>query len=248
MQDSLIHAGRLAAIGELAAGVVHDLNNPLMAVDVAAAMLKKLADKADLPAEELRKQTSNYSQKITGCAASMKHLTTRLRDFARGVKDQHEPVDLFDPIHDALQILDHRVRTNNVCVICPVIKARHWILGDRNQIEQIFLNLFSNACDAMAQTERRELHVTVEPSAIDGKPHWRCCVRDTGEGVPLNKQEQIFNAFFTTKPRGKGTGLGLSIARSIVKEHSGDILLASEPGAGTTFSLLLPAHGSPAET
>jgi len=240
MQESLVHTGRLAAIGELAAGVVHDLNNPLMAVDVAATMLKRLAEKNDLPPDDLRRQTATYGERIAGCAAAMKHLTTRLRDFSRGVKEQHQPVDLFDPIRDALLILDHRIRTANVAVDCPVIKAKHWVKGDRNQIEQIFLNLFSNACDAMAQTERHELHVTVEPRDTGGRAFWCCIVRDTGEGIPADKRDAIFKAFFTTKPRGKGTGLGLSISRTIAVEHGGEIELFSEVGQGTAFHILLP--------
>lgn len=241
MQEGLIHAERLAAIGELAAGAAHDLNNPLTAVIFAATMLKKLSDKPDLTAEELRKHALQYSETIGGAATTMKHLTTRLRDFARGVKDQHAPVDLFDPVHDALFILEHRIRTAEVRVSCTFAKARHWTLGDHNQIEQIFLNLVSNACDAMSQSSVRELTVDVAPHAVDDKAFWRCSVRDTGEGIPPERQGDVFKTFFTTKPRGKGTGLGLSIARSIVAEHGGDILLESECGRGTTFSVLLPA-------
>jgi PAS domain S-box-containing protein len=248
VQENLIHAGRLAAIGELAAGVVHDLNNPLTAVIFASAMLKKLAEKPDLPPEDLRSQTARYSERISGSASTMEHLTTRLRDFARGVKEQHVPMDLFDPIHDALFILDHRIRTNKVQVRCPIVKSKHWIPGDRNQIEQIFLNLFANACDAMAQTETRELTVEIAPHALADKEYWCCSVRDTGEGIPDQKQEQVFKAFFTTKPRGKGTGLGLSIARSIVKEHNGEIHLSSEPGKGTCFSIVLPVLAAPTST
>jgi len=245
LQESLVHAGRLAAIGELAAGVAHDLNNPLTAVIFASAMLKKIAEKSDLPPEDLRKQTSHYSDKINGSASTMEHLTTRLRDFARGVKDQHTPVDLFDPIQDALFILDHRLRSNRVQVRCTPVKAKHWIFGDRNQIEQIFLNLFANASDAMAQTDVRELTVEITPHASGDKSYWLCSVRDTGESIPEQIQEQVFKAFFTTKPRGKGTGMGLSIARSIIKEHNGDIRLSSEHGKGTTFSLLLPIFTAP---
>ena len=245
LQENLIHAGRLAAIGELAAGVVHDLNNPLMAVMLAGTMLKKLAEKTDLPPEDLRKKTSHYGDKITGCASTMEHLTTRLRDFARGVKDQHVPVDLFDPVHDALVILDHRLTSNRIQVHCAFAKDKHWILGDRNQIEQVFLNLFSNACDAMAQRDVRELTVGITPHAAGDAGQWCCTVRDTGEGIPEAEQDKVFKAFHTTKPRGKGTGLGLSISRSIIKEHNGEIVLASEPGKGTTFSLFLPALASP---
>lgn len=242
MQDSLIHAGRLAAIGELAAGVVHDLNNPLTAVILASTLMKKMASDPELPPAEMRQQADLYCDTISESAATMEHLTTRLRDFARGVKEQHAPVDLFDPIHDALFILAHRLRHANIQVKCSVIKGKSWTLGDRNQLQQIFLNLFANACDAMALREVRDLAVSVTPEAKAGKAYWCCAVSDTGEGIPRELQDRVFKSFFTTKPRGKGTGLGLSIARSIVAEHGGEIRLASESGQGTTFRVLLPSR------
>jgi PAS domain S-box-containing protein len=241
MQENLIHAGRLAAIGELAAGVVHDLNNPLTAVILASTVMKKMAESPNIPPEEMREQTSLYCETINESASTMEHLTTRLRDFARGVKEQHTPVDLFDPIHDALFILAHRIKHNNIHVKCTTVKGKNWILGDRNQIQQIFLNLFANACDAMGPCDLRELSVSVSTETIEGKGFWCCTVSDTGEGIPQEIQDRVFKSFFTTKPRGKGTGLGLSIARSIVAEHNGDIRLTSKSGKGTTFSVLLPS-------
>ncbi len=242
MQERLIHAGRLAAVGELAAGVVHDLNNPLTAIILASTVMDRLAGKAGTGPEELREQSVLYCETIRESAATMEALTTRLRDFTRGVKEQHAPVDLFEPITDALFILTHRIRQGNVTVKCPVVKALHWVLGDRNQIEQIFLNLFANACDAMEQRGVRELTVEVSPFPEDAPQAWCCTIRDTGGGMSPDVQERAFQSFFTTKPRGKGTGLGLSISRAIAKEHGGDIQLASEPGQGTTFSVLLPQH------
>jgi PAS domain S-box-containing protein len=241
MQENLIHAGRLAAIGELAAGVVHDLNNPLTAVILASTVLKKVTDKPGTTADELREQASSFCETINESAATMESLTTRLRDFSRGVKDQHTLVDLFDPVNDALFILAHKLRHANITVSCRVVKAKNYVLGDRNQIQQVFLNLFANACDAMAKCERRELTVAVDSCRQDGTVYWRCAVTDTGEGIPHEIQDKVFKSFFTTKPRGKGTGLGLSITRSILKEHNGNIALTSEPGQGTTFYILLPS-------
>jgi PAS domain S-box-containing protein len=243
MQENLIHAGRLAAIGELAAGVVHDLNNPLTAVILASTILKKVTERPDTPPEQLREQASAFCETINESAATMENLTTRLRDFSRGVKEQHTLVDLFDPITDALFILAHRVRHANIAVSCPVVKSKHWVLGDRNQIQQVFLNLFANACDAMAKCDTRELSITVDAYTNEGTVYWRCAVSDTGEGIPPEIQDRVFKSFFTTKPRGKGTGLGLSITRSILKEHNGNIALTSEPGQGATFYILLPSLG-----
>ncbi len=241
MQDSLIHAGRLAAIGELAAGVVHDLNNPLTAIILASSLMEKMTTDVRLDAEAIREQCGVYCETVKEAADTMEALTTRLRDFSRGVKEQHSAVDLFDPIHDALFILAHRIRHSDVRVSCPVVKARHRVQGDRNQIEQVFLNMVANACDAMAQCPTRHLTIDVTPESEDGKAFWCCSIRDTGEGMTPETQQRIFQSFFTTKPRGKGTGLGLSIVRSIIKEHNGEIRVTSARDNGTTFFIRLPA-------
>ena len=242
MQDGMLHAGRLAAIGELAAGVVHDINNPLTAVSLATSVLQQLLDNKVTMTDDVRNQATELFSMIRESTDTMEHISSRLRDFSRGVKEQHLPVDLFDPINDALFILGHRIATNKVQTTCSAIKSKHWVFGDRNQLEQVFLNLFANACDAMAQRDVRELTVDIAQDVKDERSFWRCTVRDTGEGVKPEDQEQVFKAFFTTKPRGKGTGLGLSIARSILTEHGGEITLESEYGAGTTFNIWLPAY------
>ena len=242
MQDGMLHAGRLAAIGELAAGVVHDINNPLTAVSLAVSMLQQVLDNQAGLGDEARKQTTELLAMIAESTATMEHISTRLRDFSRGVKDQHVPVDLFDPINDALFILGHQIASKDVQTVCSVVKAKHWVFGDRNQLEQVFLNLFANACDAMAQRDVRELSVDIVQEVKDERSFWRCTIRDTGEGIKPEDKEQVFKAFYTTKPRGKGTGLGLSIARSILVEHGGDIALESEYGNGATFNIWLPAY------
>jgi two-component system, NtrC family, sensor kinase len=240
MQDHLIHAGRLAAIGELAAGVVHDLNNPLTAMVMVGEIMKRIQANTEASAQELRDQTGQYAEIIADSARIMSAITSRLRDFARGVKEQHQPVDLFEPIHDALFIMDHRLRHANITVTCNAAKNLHWITGDRNQMVQIFLNLFGNACDAMDERETRTLTVEVTPETRDGQSFWCCAISDTGTGIPEDKQKRVFESFFTTKPRGKGTGLGLSIVSTILKEHGGSIRLQSEVGQGTTFFIHLP--------
>ena len=242
MQDGMLHAGRLAAIGELAAGVVHDINNPLTAVSLATSVLQQLLDNSVTMTDDVRNQATELFSMIKESTDTMEHISSRLRDFSRGVKEQHVPVDLFDPINDALFILGHRIATNKVQTACSAIKTKHWVFGDRNQLEQVFLNLFANACDAMAQRDVRELTVDIVQEVKDERSFWRCTVRDTGEGIKPEDQEQVFKAFFTTKPRGKGTGLGLSIARSILTEHGGEITLESEYGTGTTFNIWLPAY------
>ncbi len=241
MQDGMLHAGRLAAVGELAAGVVHDINNPLTAVALANTVLQQLIEGRVSMPDDVRAQADELFATIRESTDTIESIASRLRDFSRGVKDQHVPVDLFDPINDALFILGHRIKTDRISVLCPVVKAKYWVFGDHNQIEQVFLNLFANACDAMAQSEVRELSVEITPEVREGRAFLCCRVRDTGEGIKEEDQGRVFNAFHTTKPRGKGTGLGLSIARSILAEHGGEIALQSARGKGTTFTVALPS-------
>jgi two-component system C4-dicarboxylate transport sensor histidine kinase DctB len=230
----------LAAIGEVAAGVVHDLNNPLTAISMVGEIMKQSLENQAATLQEFRDQTSQYAEIIADSADTMGAITTRLRNFARGIKEQHQPLDLYEPIHDALFILGHRVRHANITVVHKFAKNQHWITGDRNQIIQVFLNLFANACDAMDGCETRTLTVEVTPVEKNSAKFWCCAVSDTGTGISKDNQERVFASFFTTKPIGKGTGLGLSIASTIIKEHGGSIRLESEVGKGTTFFLLFP--------
>ncbi|MDX9867407.1 MAG: ATP-binding protein [Kiritimatiellia bacterium] len=245
MQEGMLHAGRLAAIGELAAGVVHDINNPLTAASLANSMLQQWVEQQTALSEGVREQASELSIMIREATDTIEKIVARLRDFSRGVKEQHVPVDLFVPINDALFILGHKIKAVGVTVTCPIVKARFWTFGDPNQLEQVFLNLFANACDAMAQRDTRQLTVEISRASAEGRVFLTCAVRDTGEGIRPEDTEKIFNAFHTTKPRGKGTGLGLSIARSILAEHGGEIAVQSEPGVGTVFTIRLPAYAQP---
>jgi two-component system C4-dicarboxylate transport sensor histidine kinase DctB len=143
---------------------------------------------------------------------------------------------------DALFILGHKLKAGQITVMCPVVKARHWTFGDVNQLEQVFLNLFSNACDAMTGCATRELSVGVETVMRNGRGYLCCTVRDTGVGIPPEELDNVFRAFHTTKPRGQGKGLGLSISRAILAEHNGEITVGSVSGEGTSFMVYLPVY------
>jgi signal transduction histidine kinase len=118
--------------------------------------------------------------------------------------------------------------------------GRCLVKGVGNKLEQIFVNLIGNACDAMAESDARDLTVTVLQDNYKGRECWRCDVTDTGVGIPPDKHKMLFDSFFTTKPTGKGIGLGLSISRGIARDHEGDITVRSDTGKGTTFSVFLP--------
>lgn len=242
LQNSLVHAGRLAAIGETASGVAHDINNPLTVILLSVDMASRELETGNLqdPASQQRLKTCTSG--IRKAAGSIEKLSTHLRNFSRGMKEKHETVDLFDPLTDALFILSNKIMKNTVQVSSNVVKATHYVHGCPNQLEQVFINLISNACDAMESRQERRLSISVSTTEINGAAAWKCDVSDTGGGVPEHLREEIFQSFFTTKEKGKGTGLGLSISTSIIKDHGGEIRLQSKEGQGSTFSVILPVH------
>lgn len=245
LQNSLVHAGRLAAIGETASGVAHDINNPLTVILLANEMLGNELQRhaAALPGETNERLTS-ISQNIQRASRSILKLSEHLRNFSRGMAEQYQTVDLFDAIADALFITDNKIKTCGVTVHNRVHKTRHLVWGCPNQIEQVFVNLIANACDAMEEQPCRELRIEAQPATHDGRAAWQCAVADTGPGISPEHQAEIFESFFTTKPVGKGTGLGLSISRSIVNDHQGELTVRTAPGQGATFMVLLPASAA----
>jgi histidine kinase len=240
LQNSLVHAGRLAAIGETASGVAHDINNPLTVILLSTEMAAHELDAGKLQDPESVQRLKSCTAGIRKAASSIEKLSNHLRNFSRGMKEKHETVDLFDPLTDALFILSNKLIRNGIQVNSSVVKATHFVHGCPNQIEQVFVNLISNACDAMENRPERRLNIAIARVDHAGAPAWKCDVTDTGSGVPEHLREEIFQSFFTTKEKGKGTGLGLSISVSIVKDHGGEIRLQSKEGEGSTFSVILP--------
>lgn len=240
LQNELVHAGRLAAIGELASGVAHDINNPLMVITMANRMVSKSLD--DLGAangkklEEVRSQTEAMKR----ASKSIQKLSEHLRDFSRGVAEDYESVDLSKVADDALFLTNNKISKSGVTVNGEIRKGLYFVSGCPNHLEQVLVNLIANACDAMADQPRRELKLSIEECRHDGADCWRFDITDTGTGIPEGKAEDIFHSFFTTKEKGKGTGLGLSISRGIIRDHKGDIEVSSTVGEGTAFSVYLP--------
>lgn len=246
LQRSLVHAGRLAAVGEMAAGIAHDIDNPLTVIMLANEVLSREVARGTLPDPADRLATFNrFIEETKRASQSIEKLVLHLRNFSRGVAEQREIVDLFDTIEDSLFIAQNRITGSRVTAEHSVNKGCHFTEGCPNQMEQVFVNLISNACDAMADRPTRRLTIGISGFKQDDKDYWKCDVADTGSGIPPHLLAEIFEAFFSTKEKGKGTGLGLSISRGIVKEHAGDIRVISEPGKGSTFSVLLPKANSP---
>ncbi|MCC6746768.1 MAG: HAMP domain-containing protein [Deltaproteobacteria bacterium] len=233
-QAQLVQQGRLAAVGELAAGVAHELNNPLTAVLTYAVLLGR---KLETLPPELSAKVPEFHRQLsliqTG-AKRCKTISDNLLNFARSAPAELGPVKLqpvVDATFDLIGTLLERRRTE----VVSQVPAELSVWGAEGELQQVFTNLAMNACQAMS--DGGTLTVVAERA---GEDRVRISFRDTGQGIPPDVLQRVFDPFFTTKPIGEGTGLGLSIVHGIVKRHRGEIRLRSEVGVGTTVEILLP--------
>ena len=233
MRARLLETERLAAVGELVAGVAHEVNNPLSSISAYAQLL--LRDSALSPSQResmeiIRSETSRASQVVKDLLA-----------FARRSTPERQPLDLNQVIERSLRLRAYQLSTSNIDVERSLPNDLPAVVGDARQLQQVVLNLVTNAIQAMATGGRGALHV--ETSASGGQVHLD--VTDTGPGITASARPHIFEPFFTTKREGEGTGLGLSVSYGIIAALGGRIELADTGPSGSRFRVTLPA--APAE-
>jgi two-component system, NtrC family, sensor kinase len=228
-QEQLGRSERLAMIGRLAAGVAHEINNPLGGIMLFSNLLLKKA-----PAEGKERESL---ERICHEAKRCQKIVQGLLDFARHRELKKEPVDLQEVLDKTLGLVQGQAIFQNVQVTKEYGATGHTVSADATQMEQVFLNLIVNAVEAMQGKGKLKLAT----SASDGEV--QVSISDTGPGISPENMDKLFEPFFTTKPVGQGTGLGLSVSRGIVESHQGSIWATSEPGA-TTFHLRLPLTAS----
>lgn len=239
LQEGLVHASRLAAVGELASGIMHDIANPLAIIMMALELTRRRMPKLSSDAEALN-DLKSYTEDMERAAQSIEKLVDHMRSYVRNRAETMDVVDLGAVIEDALFLAGNRISKCRVKVDCQVGRNRYWVRGCPNRLEQVFVNLFTNAADAMEQQPERRLTIVAEPVPSDDAPKWRCRIRDTGPGIAPEIRNEIFQSFFTTKEKGKGTGLGLAMVRSILNDHRGTVDVESDYGHGATFVVCLP--------
>ena len=229
----LWQAARLAGVGELAASIAHELNNPLGTVALRVEQLL-----AKTPADDPRRRSLEVVEQEV---ERMAGLVGNLLQFSRAGRDQVSTVDVTEEVTKTVELVDHHLRKRGVRVEPEFHPAVPLIQADRQQLRQVFLNLFTNAADAMPAGGR--LVPRVRPGHI---PEARAAVvievADTGVGIPADLLHRVVEPFFTTKDEGKGTGLGLAICRRIVQQHLGTLEVESRVGEGTTVRITLPVR------
>jgi len=245
LQDNLMHASRLAAVGELAACIVHDIANPLSVIKLYVELLQTELDGL-LATDEDPESGETSLQSLGKAAGKIEKLVNHLRDLSRTTETKREVIDLRQAVKDALFMVQNKLNRHQVKVIQDLPEEECLILGHATQIEQVFMNLISNACDAVGVADEPRLTVAIQPHfRREDVKVWESTVTDNGVGIPAHHLDRVFNSFYTTKEAGKGTGLGLAIVRTIVRNHNGDIQVSSATDGGSTFKIVLPAEESP---
>ncbi|MBN2495063.1 MAG: PAS domain-containing protein [Deltaproteobacteria bacterium] len=237
LEKQVIEAEKMATLGKLAAGVVHELNNPLTSISVYSEYLMKkmhggLGDESD--AEKMGK--------IMEGAQRIQKLTRDLVSYGRPSAEEPEPIAFNDLVAQGLSFCEHTIRKHDVRVIQDLAPNIPMLVANRSQILQLLINLITNSCQSMEGGGELTVATSIAKPDVVG-----VSISDTGSGIPERDLERIFEPFYTTKSAGKGTGLGLSIVRRIVEHHRGRISVTSTQGVGSCFQVELPLSASKIE-
>ena len=228
-------AGKLAALGQMSAALSHEFNQPLAAVKAYADNAARFLDRDR--ADEARDNVRRIS-KMTNRMAS---ISDHLRNFARRPQQKVRPIPLLAAIDDAIDLMEPRLKTSGASINFARPDGEIWVVGGHVRLQQVMVNLFSNALDAMEGDPRP----VIETSIADAGDCCRIEVRDHGGGLPDARQAQIFDPFFTTKSPGKGLGLGLSISYNIVKDFGGNLSTRNHADSGAVFVIDLKRAEAP---
>ncbi|MGA1865606.1 MAG: ATP-binding protein [bacterium] len=229
LQAQLIQSEKLACLGEIAAGIAHEINNPLGGILIYSNLLLEDMNEADPDRENLRK--------IINETIRCKDIVKELLDFARQTEPKMEAEDINKYIRGAIDLVEKQAIHHNIEIRTDLSGNLPEIKCDAAQLQQVFLNILINAVEAMQDKKSGKL--VIESRLSDSRSYIEIIFRDTGSGIPREILDKIYNPFFTTKPPGKGTGLGLSVSYGIIKKHDGIIEVESEEGKGTTFTIKL---------
>jgi len=237
VQEQLIHAEKMAAMGIMAAGVAHEINNPLGTISMYAEMSRdEILNQNEESAREIEENMSLIVRKVQDASRIVRNLL----EFSRQTKAEKGMVDINQNIQKSLEIIHNQAEIQNVKIVTALEQGLVPIFADESKLQQVWTNIILNALQAMP----RGGTLTITTRSIPNRKIIEAKFNDTGGGIPKENLVKIFDPFFTTKETGKGTGLGLSVSYGIIQEHEGTITVESEPGQGATFIIRLPYQES----
>ena len=234
MVAQLAHSGRLVSMGRMAAGVAHEINNPLAAIGELSGLLEDLVDERFVASTEHGTLFQENLAKIQEHVERARTVTHRMLGFARRMEPKSDAVNANDVIQETLAFVEREATFRNVILHFEPAAEMPAIRSDRSQLQQVVLNLLNNALDAVEAGGRVSVRSRFDNEWITVE------VEDNGCGIPKHLQDSIFDPFFTTKEPGKGNGLGLSISHTVMQQLGGSLTFVSTPGSGTTFSIRVP--------
>ncbi|HWR51254.1 MAG TPA: ATP-binding protein [Bryobacteraceae bacterium] len=239
--QKLMTGDRLASLGQLAASVAHEINNPISGVLNLSMLLQRILKDDGVPPERMA-DFRKYLTQITSETTRVGRIVSDLLSFSRRSKPQRSPVDLNGVVRQTVSLVAHKMRLANTEIELDLIPDLPLIECDRSQMQQVLLNLVLNASEATQTHGSGHVHIS---TVVDGEKNGvTLTVRDDGEGIRPEHLAKIFDPFFTTKPEGKGVGLGLAVLYGIVQAHDGDVDVKSKLGQGTEFIVSMPLHSA----
>jgi len=248
-QLQLFQSSKLVSLGEIAASLVHEMNQPLGGISLASQYIRRMDKKGQLTKEEIDSCLDDIDSLVT----RMSKITQHIRGFARQDTTEFRQVNVNETIESALTLLNEQLRLRDITVTLELSPALPEIIGEPFQLEEVWINLVANARDALEEKQKKltdagqettnyekRLNISTSHNQDSEIPFVEVLITDNGTGLIQETKEKIFEPFFTTKEVGKGTGLGLSICHGIIESHKGDILMESKAGEGTTVRVILP--------
>ncbi len=245
-ETQLIQASKMTTLGLMAAGMAHEINQPLNVIQICADFFLKMLRKGQpIPDDDLRSMAEDITANVDRATGIIKHV----RHFARQSEVVTSKVHINAPIEDVFKVLGHQIKVHQIELDLDLNPDIPYIMADHNRLEQVFINLVTNAIDAMdekaEQPEHRGMAKQLRIRSYAKDDTVAVAVEDNGLGMSKEVKDKLFEPFFTTKKIGKGTGLGVSISYGIIKDYQGTIEVDSDVGVGTTFTLTFPAIETP---
>ena len=236
--EMAIQSSKMAALGKMAAGIAHEINNPLAVIGEKAGWMKDLLGMEDVAKSENFQALSDAVTKIEYHVVRAKTLTHRLLGFARRMEPMAARININEILDESIEFLKNEARYRSIDIQTNYAPDLPLTTTDQAQLQQVFLNIINNGIDAIG----KDGEITINTRLTKKNNEISVEISDNGPGMPKEVLQKIFDPFFTTKEVGKGTGLGLSISYSIMEKLGGRIMVASEEGSGTTFTIYLPVR------